>query len=80
MNQKTLFIIISVLCCLLTAAVAVTIDQVSNADAYVTRETFRTICRELHQFEQENRDDHKEIRRTLRDILREVGRLESALK
>ena len=76
MSGKTLHIAITVLCCLLTIFATLAVSGAANDEKYARKDDIREVCERVERFESENREDHKDIRLALREILKEIGRIQ----
>lgn len=75
-GQKTLYVIITVLCCLLTGAVSLWVEAGQDGDTFARKDALDAVSQNIAKLEAQNREDHREINQTLRQILQELGRIQ----
>lgn len=75
--MKYPYIIITVLCCLLTVFGTLVVKAWTMDDKYALKTEVQDIDDKVITLRDENREDHKEIQKSLRDIAQILGKLEA---
>ena len=78
MKSNVLYIIITVLCCLLTASSTYVVKGWSMDEKYASKDELASVNSRITMLRQENREDHKEINTALQKIIQELGRIQGA--
>lgn len=76
MSKNILHIIVTALCCLLTVFATLTVSGSASDSKYASKNSVVAIAKQVENLDSQNREDHKEIRIALRQILQELGRIQ----